>query len=159
MTSSFTYHFTPSITASSSHDTSRFSLACNFDRLASAYPQFHRELEELKKRRKQHDNNRSHVAKEQTHESDEAKREGGEKRIASISTIALSSQVNHLFNAALTRALLHRHFELHMPSLPEVSHSVYCSSYRFAQILTILTILFREDYARLFQTDAIILLG
>lgn len=117
---SFTYQFIPASSSSSlSRDTSRFSLSCNFDKLASAYPEFHHELEELKGRRKEHDdNNRSRVAKKQ---SDVAKcSESYEKGRPPISTNnALSSQVNHSFNAALRRALLHSHFELHMPSLPE----------------------------------------
>eukprot|EP00984_Skeletonema_dohrnii_P007991 scaffold2944_cov155-Skeletonema_dohrnii-CCMP3373.AAC.8 len=90
----FTYQFTLS-SRTSSPDTSRFSLPCKFDQLASAYPEFYHELDGLKKRRRtEHDNDRS-------------------------STQTLSSQVNHSFNAALTRALLHNHFGLHMPSLPE----------------------------------------
>jgi 23S rRNA (adenine1618-N6)-methyltransferase len=107
---SFTYQFIPS-----SRDTSRFSLSCNFDQLASAYPEFHHELEELKKRRKgHHDNYRSRAAEEQTINQSGVAENNIEKGSA-----ALSSQVNHSFNAALTRALLHSHFELYMPSLPE----------------------------------------
>ena len=88
------YQLTPSSTTSSP-DTSRFSLPCEFDQLASAYPEFHHELEGLNKRRKKHNNDRS------------------------PKKYSLSSQVNHSFNAALTRALLHSHFGLYMPSLPE----------------------------------------
>ena len=90
----FTYQFTLSSTTSSP-DASRFSLSCEFDQLASEYPEFHHELEGLNERRKNHSNYRS------------------------TKKCSLSSQVNHSFNAALTRALLHSHFGLCMPSLPE----------------------------------------
>eukprot|EP00574_Skeletonema_japonicum_P002028 CAMPEP_0201740302 /NCGR_PEP_ID=MMETSP0593-20130828/46228_1 /ASSEMBLY_ACC=CAM_ASM_000672 /TAXON_ID=267983 /ORGANISM="Skeletonema japonicum, Strain CCMP2506" /LENGTH=570 /DNA_ID=CAMNT_0048234607 /DNA_START=72 /DNA_END=1784 /DNA_ORIENTATION=- len=92
---SFTYQYTRSST-NSSPGISRFSLQCKFDQLANAYPEFHHEFEGLKKRRRKgHNNNSAHTY------------------------FTLSSQVNHSFNAALTRALLHSHFGLSMPSLPE----------------------------------------
>lgn len=91
--SSFYYKFSTSSSASSC-DISHCSLSCNFDNLAAAYPEFRRELEEVKKRR--HPISSNVVEKQR-----------------------LSSQVNHAFNAALTRALLHYHFGLNMPSLPE----------------------------------------
>ena len=115
---SFSYKLIPS-SSGSSPDTSHCSLSCDFDQLAGAYPEFSQALEDLRRRRYEYDNN-SNIAKKQKNQNDYVKsREKDEKKIVPISLNTLSSHVNHSFNASLTRALLHIHFGLHLPSLPE----------------------------------------
>ena len=123
---SFTYQFTPSST-NSSPDKSRFSLECNFDQLACEYPEFKCEFDRLNKRRRREESSADNdltraaaKARTQANQSDnETIHDSQDSRSESKSTNSFSSEINHSFNVALTRALLQKHFGLNMPSLPE----------------------------------------
>lgn len=126
----YCYRYTPS-TPSSSCPLSYFALSCNFQELAKKYPEFHSAWIDL--RRGQHQNQRN-VSRPQHEENDGMSNGIGtsdgntckdekctdDSVTSSKSTSqAFSAQVTHTFNAALTRSLLHRHFQIEIPSLPE----------------------------------------
>ncbi|KAL3816866.1 hypothetical protein ACHAXA_005144 [Cyclostephanos tholiformis] len=116
-THKYCYRYTSS---SSTCSISYLALSCNFQELAEKYPAFRNAWTELRSRQR----GRSGTSPPSDeggggHEEQTHRHQNGSCRHELPTSSSFSSHITHDFNASLTRALLHQHFTLDMPSLPE----------------------------------------